>query len=166
MSSEMTNEAPQQEAMEVDFDGDRTELKQEPEDTTMNGDEKVNGEEQGAAKSGIFKVKVSGLPRFYPLGVSTVKVIMDLFQSLWYCGGFLVSVKSLVLTKPGVTAIFFNKEWLQNKLGNLSLRQRPAAINWTDRQDTQESAVAIGGYCEPLSMEAEGSPLLEATTNQ
>jgi hypothetical protein len=91
---------------------------------------------------------------------------MDLFQSLWYCGGFLVSVKSLVLTKPGVTAIFFNKEWLQNKLGNLSLRQRPAAINWTDRQDTQESAVAIGGYCEPLSMEAEGSPLLEATTNQ
>jgi hypothetical protein len=84
MSSEMTNEAPQQEAMEVDFDGDRTELKQEPEDTTMNGDEKVDGEEQVEAKCGIFKVKVSGLPRFYPLGVSTVKVIIDLFQSLWY----------------------------------------------------------------------------------
>jgi hypothetical protein len=74
MSSEVANEAPQQEAMEVDFDGDRTELKQEPEDTTMNGDEKVNGEDQGAAKPGIFKVKVSGLPRFYPLGVSTFKI--------------------------------------------------------------------------------------------
>jgi hypothetical protein len=61
---------------------------------------------------------------------------------------------------------FFYKEWLQNKLGKLSLRQRPAAINWTDRQDAQESAVAVGGYCEPLSMEAEKSPLLEATANQ
>jgi uncharacterized lipoprotein len=77
MSSEMTNEAPQQEAMEVDFGGDWNELEQEPEDTTMNGDEKVNGGEQGAAKSGIFKVKVSGLPRFYPLGVSTVKIIIE-----------------------------------------------------------------------------------------
>jgi hypothetical protein len=75
----------------------------------MNGDEKVNGEEQAAAKSGIFKVKVSGLPRFYPLGVSTVEVITDLFQSLWYCRGFWVSVKSLILTKPGVTAILFTK---------------------------------------------------------
>jgi hypothetical protein len=70
MSSKVTNETPQQEAMEVDGDGDRAELKQEPEDATMNGDEKVNGEEKGQSKSGIFKVKVSGLPRFYPLGVS------------------------------------------------------------------------------------------------
>ncbi|KDR06356.1 tRNA (uracil(54)-C(5))-methyltransferase homolog-B-like [Zootermopsis nevadensis] len=69
MSSKVTNETPpQQDEMEVDGDGDREELQQEPEDATMNGDEKVNGEEKGQSKSGIFKVKVSGLPRFYPLG--------------------------------------------------------------------------------------------------
>jgi hypothetical protein len=123
MSSEMANEAPQQEAMEVDFDGDRTELKQDPEDSTMNGDEKVNGEEQGAAKSWIFKVKVSGLPRFYPLGVSTVKVciIIDLFQSLWYCRRIFVSVKSLVLTKPGVSAVYLAKSGKVKKKVKLSL---------------------------------------------
>jgi hypothetical protein len=84
MSSEVATEAAQQEAMEVDCDGDRTELKQESEDTAMNGDEKVNGEDQGAAKAGIFKVKVSGLPRFYPLGVSTFYVIISFFQYVRY----------------------------------------------------------------------------------
>jgi hypothetical protein len=90
MSSKVTNEAPQQEAMEVDGDGEQVELKQEPEDATMNGDEKVNGEDKGngdekvngedkgTSKSGIFKIKVSGLPRFYPLGVSKVEVIIGL----------------------------------------------------------------------------------------
>lgn len=74
MSSKVTNETPpQQDEMEVDGDGDREELQQEPEDATMNGDEKVNGEEKGQSKSGIFKVKVSGLPRFYPLGVSKIR---------------------------------------------------------------------------------------------
>jgi hypothetical protein len=69
MDSKETNEVSQQEAMEVDGDGDQVELKKDSE-TSMNGDEKVNEDEKGPEKSGTFKVKVSGLPRFYPLGVS------------------------------------------------------------------------------------------------
>lgn len=87
MDSKETTETSQQEAMEVDGDGDQVEAKKEPE-TNMNGDEKVNGDEKGPAKSGSFKVKVSGLPRFYPLGVSkpviiTGAIISRLTNSLW-----------------------------------------------------------------------------------
>ena len=39
-------------------------------DDKINGEEKINGEVKSQPKSGVFKVKVSGLPRFYPLGVS------------------------------------------------------------------------------------------------
>jgi hypothetical protein len=78
MSSKVINETPQQEAMEVDGDGDRVELKEEHEDATMNGDEKVDREEKEQSPSGIYKVKVSGLPRFYPLGVSKMGIIIIL----------------------------------------------------------------------------------------
>lgn len=80
MDSKETTEASQQEAMEVEGDGDQVESKKEPE-TSMNGDEKVNGDEKGPAKSGSFKVKVSGLPRFYPLGVSKAVIITSVIIS-------------------------------------------------------------------------------------
>ncbi|PSN45074.1 hypothetical protein C0J52_04012 [Blattella germanica] len=80
----MSTKATKEEAMEVDGEAGSVAVKQEPEDATMNGDDKINGEEKPQPKSGIFKVKVSGLPRFYSLGEFKKLVKEELGLALSY----------------------------------------------------------------------------------